>query len=80
MSKLNITRRTAVRRLAGGMAVTGLTLSLEHRLTAADAATGGALKGRIRHSVCKWCYDKVPLEDLCGRERRWGSNRSSYWK
>ena len=23
------------------------------------------LKGRITHSVCKWCYPKIALEDLC---------------
>ncbi|GAB3554466.1 hydroxypyruvate isomerase family protein [Spirosoma fluminis] len=23
------------------------------------------LKGRINHSVCRWCYSKIPLEDLC---------------
>jgi hydroxypyruvate isomerase len=23
------------------------------------------LKGRINHSVCRWCYDKIPLDDLC---------------
>jgi hydroxypyruvate isomerase len=23
------------------------------------------LKGNIRHSVCKWCYRKIPLHDLC---------------
>lgn len=22
-------------------------------------------KGNINHSVCRWCYDKIPLEDLC---------------
>src|SRR5260221_665318 len=22
-------------------------------------------KGRIRHSVCRWCYGKIPLDDLC---------------
>ena len=37
--------------------------SLSERLSAADAAAGG--KGRINHSVCKWCYPKVSLEDLC---------------
>ncbi len=26
---------------------------------------GADLKGRINHSVCKWCYDKIPLETLC---------------
>lgn len=37
--------------------------SLSLRLAAADAASG--LKGHINHSVCKWCYGKVPLEELC---------------
>jgi hydroxypyruvate isomerase len=30
---------------------------------AADAA--GGLKGNIHHSVCKWCYKDMSLEDLC---------------
>src|SRR5580704_10365743 len=37
--------------------------ALRERLAAADAASG--LKGHIHHSVCKWCYPKVSLEDLC---------------
>lgn len=24
-----------------------------------------ALKGNINHSVCRWCYSKIPLEELC---------------
>ncbi len=24
-----------------------------------------ALKGNIRHSVCRWCYNAIPLEELC---------------
>ena len=35
--------------------------ALAPRLAQAEAA----LKGRINHSVCKWCYPKVSLEDLC---------------
>ena len=23
------------------------------------------LKGKINHSVCRWCYPSIPLEDLC---------------
>jgi len=23
------------------------------------------LKGQVNHSVCKWCYPNIPLEDLC---------------
>lgn len=56
---MQITRRSAL--LTGATALAAA--SLETRLAAADQAVGG--KGRIHHSVCKWCYPKVPLEDLC---------------
>ncbi len=44
--------------------------SLRQRLQAADAASG--LKGRIHHSVCKWCYPKTSLEDLCAAGKDMG--------
>ncbi len=44
--------------------------SLSHRLEAADAASG--LKGKIHHSACKWCYDKIPLDDLCRAGKEMG--------
>lgn len=37
---------------------------MQQRLAAADEAAPG-LKGRVHHSVCRWCYDKVELDDLC---------------
>ena len=58
-----ISRRSAVRKMAGSAAALTAAASLSHRLTAADAAAG-KLKGRVNHSVCKWCYPKVSLEDL----------------
>jgi hydroxypyruvate isomerase len=60
-----ITRRSALAKLAGGAVFATATASLLQRLTAADTADGSGLKGRINHSVCKWCYDKIPLETLC---------------
>jgi hydroxypyruvate isomerase len=44
-------------------AVTLAAASLQSRLGAADAAIGQ--KGRIHHSVCKWCYPKIELKALC---------------
>jgi hydroxypyruvate isomerase len=44
------------------VALTAAAASLASRLTAADTAAPG---GRINHSVCKWCYGSIPLEDLC---------------
>ncbi|MEQ1827929.1 MAG: TIM barrel protein [Pirellula sp.] len=34
-------------------------------LSVAHAATADAKSGRLKQSVCKWCYSKTPLEDLC---------------
>lgn len=55
-----LTRRDALKSVAGAAAAASV-FSLTQRLHAAEKAT----KGRIRHSVCKWCYPKVGLEDLC---------------
>jgi hydroxypyruvate isomerase len=30
------------------------------------------LKGNIHHSVCRWCYDSIPLEELCAGVRKIG--------
>jgi hydroxypyruvate isomerase len=42
-----------------------LTSSLGNRIEAADNQIGTALKGRINHSACRWCYSTIPFEDLC---------------
>jgi hydroxypyruvate isomerase len=55
---MKLSRRTAIAS-AASLAAASLTV----RLGAADATP--ELKGHIRHSVCKWCYPKVSLEDLC---------------
>jgi hydroxypyruvate isomerase len=30
------------------------------------------MKGNIRHSVCRWCYNSTPLEDLCRAAKQMG--------
>ena len=55
-----------------GLLAASAALSLSSRLHAADTATG--MKGRVNHSVCKWCYAKVPLEDLCKQSKDLGLN------
>jgi hydroxypyruvate isomerase len=66
-----MSRRNALRTVAKTSAVAATAASLGHRLNAADAAAP-ASKGRINHSVCKWCYPKVPLEDLCKAGKEMG--------
>jgi len=60
-----MSRRSALRKVTGSTVALAATASLSPRLTAAEPAAGAKLKGRIRHSVCRWCYGKVSLPDLC---------------
>jgi hydroxypyruvate isomerase len=55
----------ALKKMAGTAAAVTLGASLTNRLEAAETVVGDKLKGKINHSVCRWCYDKIPLEDLC---------------
>jgi len=64
-----MSRRSALRKISGGAAAVAIASDLSQKLAAADAAAGPGLKGRVHHSVCKWCYAKVDLEDLCKASR-----------
>jgi hydroxypyruvate isomerase len=55
----DITRRDALKRLGAGTALAaGLGV-----LPAAETAP--AHKGRLKQSVCQWCFNKMPLDELC---------------
>ena len=51
--------------MAGTTAMALVGASLSNRLSAAEAVLDTTLKGKINHSVCRWCYSAIPLEDLC---------------
>lgn len=57
----SLTRRDAIARAGQAAAVAVLSTSLQQRLQAEEAAAGQS----ISHSVCKWCYKDISLEDLC---------------
>ena len=57
----NISRRSAMGAMAGA---TGLVV-LARGAEASDADVASASKGRLKQSVCRWCYAKMDLEDLC---------------
>jgi hydroxypyruvate isomerase len=59
MKTVLLSRRAA---LKSGLATTALA-SLS-RITKADG-TPTVRKGRIRQSVCRWCYKDIPLDRLC---------------
>ena len=66
-----MTRRAVLGHAAGGAAfLSATTASLAERLWRQAAAA--QLKGRVRHSVCKWCYPKVSLDDLCREGKTFG--------
>lgn len=54
-----ISRRSAISTVAAAAG----TLAAVRFSSAAEPAP--KLKGRIRHSVSKWCYGKIPLDEFC---------------
>jgi hydroxypyruvate isomerase len=52
------------RSLTASASVAAVSTLLQKHLLAADQAAG-ATKGKVKHSVCKWCYKDIPLETLC---------------
>jgi len=66
--KTQLSRRDALR----GAALAAIGATLADRLNAADNQLAPARRGRINHSVCKWCYPKISLEDLCAAGKRIG--------
>jgi hydroxypyruvate isomerase len=62
--------RRSVLQLAGAGAAGALGAA---RLAAADArATSPKVNGRIKQSVCRWCYGKIPLEKLAAGVKKLG--------
>jgi hydroxypyruvate isomerase len=58
-------RRTALKTLTGtALTLPVLTDTFARAMTNSEQAAP-ALKGRINHSVCRWCYSKISLDDLC---------------
>jgi hydroxypyruvate isomerase len=68
----NISRRSALRKVTGSTVALAAATQLSERLNAAEQAVSPSLKGRVRHSVCKWCYDKIPLDEFCQAAREMG--------
>lgn len=58
-------RRSALKSIVGSTALLAAPISLTEAMAASAKALGPALNGRIKQSVCRWCYSKIPLEDLC---------------
>lgn len=66
MEQNHLGRRAAI----GAIAVSTAALAAP----SADAVSSGPsrLKGRIKHSACRWCYSSIKLEDLCKAAKEMG--------
>lgn len=58
------TRRNALKKMVAASGAAA-AMSMAHRVHAAEAVLSQDLKGKINHSVCRWCYNDIPLEELC---------------
>jgi len=67
-----ISRRSALRKVTGVTVALAAAGSFSHRLPAAEEASAPAVQGRIHHSVCRWCYGKIPLDELCRAAKQIG--------
>jgi hydroxypyruvate isomerase len=69
----SMSRRQAITALAGTTAALGAASApLSSFAQAAAVGATPQLKGGIHHSVCKWCYGKIPLDEFCAAAKSMG--------
>ena len=59
------TRRTALKNILAGTAAAGAAGALGAFAPAENALQPLAWKNNINHSVCRWCYNDLTLDQLC---------------
>jgi hydroxypyruvate isomerase len=58
-------RRSALKNILGSTAIISAPISFSEVFAANEKMLGAELNGKINHSACRWCYGKIPLEELC---------------
>lgn len=58
-------RRDAIRNMLAGSALLASGSLFSSFTTADKEEKSYPLKGNINHSVCRWCYNDIPLDQLC---------------
>lgn len=64
----NLSRRTALKTIVGGLALASLP---RHALAETSAMPPATTTG-FQHSVCRWCYRDIPLADLAAAAKAMG--------
>ena len=62
-------RRKLIRNMLAGSAAIAASPLLDLK---AAGKMEGSLKGNIQHSVCRWCFGEMPLEQLCAAVKEMG--------
>jgi hydroxypyruvate isomerase len=66
-----LTRRSALGLMAGA-AAGAIAMSKNSAAAIVPGGPGDPLKGRLKQSVCKWCYPKMSLEELAKNGKEMG--------
>lgn len=61
---MNISRRNALKKL-GTLVGTSAAAGWFGQLQQAEQFWNEGVKGKVNHSVCKWCYGDIPLDEFC---------------
>lgn len=68
--KGSMNRRQSVAMLAGGISTAGIFQALGQEVKEGQTAAGS--KAKFKHSVCQWCFGRIPLDELCVESKKIG--------
>ena len=69
---MDISRRDALKAIAGTAALAALPRVRAEEAKSLEAPPAAGAPGSFRHSACRWCYSKIPLEALAREGKRVG--------
>ncbi|WP_443946149.1 hydroxypyruvate isomerase family protein [Pedobacter sp. AW1-32] len=69
----NLNRRSALKNIIAGTAAIGVSANLSAlAMNNPDDKQNTALKGNIKHSVCRWCFGDMEVDALCAEAKKMG--------
>jgi hydroxypyruvate isomerase len=71
MMKPQQSRRNALKTIITGTAVLGVSAALPAHALETELMPA-PLKGNVNHSVCRWCFSGIPLDQLCAAAKEMG--------
>lgn len=66
----NLSRRAALKNIVAGTAAMGVSATIP--AFALEPPVSVMLKGNVNHSVCRWCFGKLSLDELCIEAKKIG--------